>query len=411
MGLISLVIAFEYTFFFMLQVVVGSDERGAGMQAFNIVVFVLAMNKAMGSIMRNNTKRTWQIIIGMAGFLVLYLLTGAMNGFGERQYQSYLLAFGVRCVPGVFCAIALANNQRYFMQMQKWLQVFVILYAIGVSIAVFTATGSNQLNDKFTVGVNYQELSYCAAFAFNIDLYIVMFWDDIHKFRFFRSSFWRWIDIALLFLLLYCMMSGGGRGAILDIIAVTVFLIYVKRGFKLNFRVIIGAIIFITVVFIGVYIFADKTGNAGAQRLVRFFIEREDFVLDRRAMLRESALKAFSNNPILGNGIGSIFHVAGFYSHNIFTDILAEGGVIMITIVALMLLNILRSIKALIEDNHGNVLIYVIFLSSFVNLLFSGYYLGEGGIWFSVAYILISFDNIGMRKRNMRMRELQGGLG
>ena len=260
MGLISLIIAFEYTFFFMLQVIVGSDKRGTGMHAFSVVIFVLAMRKAVSCILTNNNKRTWEIIFGLAGFLALYLATGMIYRTVDLEYRGYLLAFGVRCIPAVFCAIVIADNASYFNQMQKWLQVLVLIYTIGVSIAVFTATDDIHLKEKFTVGINYQEISYSAAFAFNIDLYLVMFWNNIHKFRLLRSSFWRRVNAGILILLLYCMVSGGGRGAIVDIIAVTVFLLYVKRGFKLNVGFLLGGVIFIAFVFIYIC-FRSKNGR------------------------------------------------------------------------------------------------------------------------------------------------------
>ena len=50
---------------------------------------------------------------------------------------------------------------------------------------------------------------------------------------------------------------------------------------------------------------------------------------DNRWIRWNLAWNAFTKSPVFGHGLGSVFYEVGFYSHNIFTDMLCEGGVVL----------------------------------------------------------------------------------
>ena len=62
MGLVALIIAFEYTGFYMLQSVFGIDEGGLGLRIFSIVFFALAMLTFLFKSERKH-KDWWYLVI------------------------------------------------------------------------------------------------------------------------------------------------------------------------------------------------------------------------------------------------------------------------------------------------------------------------------------------------------------
>lgn len=128
--------------------------------------------------------------------------------------------------------------------------------------------------------------------------------------------------------------------------------------------------------------------DMGISRIMNFWSDSSAIEQDSRWIRWNLAWNAFEESPIWGNGIGSVFYKVGFYSHNIFTDLLCEGGILLTGVCIYILFRFLVKIKYLISCDRKFELILIIFLCSFVNILFSGYYLSETGIWLSFMYIL-----------------------
>ena len=406
MGLIALIIAFEYTGFYMLQSVFGIDEGGLGLRIFSIVFFALAMLTFLFKSERKH--KDWWYLVIIAGFLGLFAYTRVKFGYLNEAYMGMLLSFGVRGVPAVIAGILVAKNESYFSKMQKWLQVLMIFYTIGCGIVIFTSTESQYLQYKFSAGgINYQTLSYSAAFAFNMNLYLILFWDKVSKFKMFNNNFWKTINVALLLFQIYCMFSGGGRGAVVNITVVSIFLMYVKNRCIIDVKAVFAAVFVVIVVFGVIYFFAEKTGNVGATRIVDFFTATERVLENERTQLRREAMHVFTNNPIVGHGIGSVFYLMGGYSHNIFTDILVEGGVVLLFIAVYIFGKCFLKLKSLIQLNINNTMISMIFFSSFTMLQMSGYFLNDGGIWFGGAYLLYALSEIQDEMNNNRIKMLE----
>ena len=408
MGLVALIIAFEYTCFFVMQCVFGIDQGGTGLRVFSIVFFALCLREFLFCTERR--QKDWWFMIVIAAFLGLFVTTRAKFGHTNEDYEGMLLSFGVRCVPAVIAGVLVAKNDEYFAKMQKWIQVLMLFYTIGVAMAVFSSSNSEYIQFKFsTGGVNYQTLSYCSAFAFNMNLYVILNWDKIGKFRMFDNNFWKTVNIFLLAFQIYCMFSGGGRGAVGNVIIVAMFLMYVKMGCKYNVKFLFFAIFFAIAVFTIIFAVANRTGNVGAVRLMEFFTDSNSLFDNERTALQEIAMKVFVNNPIFGHGIGSIFYTMTGYSHNIFTDIMVEGGIVMLGIALFIVGSSFVNTKAVVMRSNNNTLVYMIFWSSFSMLLFSGYYLADGGLWFAISYLMYTISDMRDEKQELeRQQRLQG---
>lgn len=387
MGLLALILSYEYPLFFMLQVVFGLDEGGAGLKLFSSAIFGVVLIIYLASIGRKKRAVSYTPVIFVIIILFLFILTG-VNFSNTGFYRSYLLSFGVRCVPAALVGSMVADDRNAFDKMLKWIQPFMLFFTLGVLLTVINASDATNIKEKYSVAsMNYQTLSYCAAFAFNINLYVLSMWKVNPKFKFFSSNLWRGIDFFLLPLQLYCMLSAGGRGAIANVIVCMLLIVFIKGNlrFKIRHIILILSLIIAAIVVIDIL---SKNGNIGASRLKDFFGNSNNLFENDRSILRKRAIQVFFNSNFAGRGIGSVFFTMDFYSHNIFTDILAEGGVVGIIIVIIILKKILSNLKKIYYQDRTRLFVYVIFFSSFAMLMFSGYYLADGGLWFAATYIL-----------------------
>lgn len=110
-----------------------------------------------------------------------------------------------------------------------------------------------------------------------------------------------------------------------------------------------------------------------------------DNLSDRgRMALASKAISAFRERPIFGNGIGSVFYLLGNYSHNMFTDILAETGMIGLIAMVFMIGHAVRKAMMLYKAGSLYRFMLILLISGIVLNLFSGYVWVNQHIWLPV---------------------------
>ena len=107
-----------------------------------------------------------------------------------------------------------------------------------------------------------------------------------------------------------------------------------------------------------------------------------------RGMFYEKALNIFSENILFGHGIFRYTIRAGeFYAHNIFLDILVQGGIILMILFLFLLLCFFNKLRKILKYDSKSNLILIFVIYSFTQLLFTGIYLQDTFFWFSLAYV------------------------
>ena len=403
MGLIAIILSFEYTLFFIVQSIFQMDEGGAGLRVFSILFFIPVVVKFFTSTIQHLKNKDYIVLIFVTAVLSLFYLTRIRYGYVEPGYRGSFLSFGVRGLPAIFTAVIIAKNKDYFTSMQKWLQPIMLIYSLGVILVVTTSKNTQYIQFNFSRGgMNYQTLSYCSAFAFNINLFLILMRGQYENFKIFDNEFWKIVNMILLPVQIYCLFTGGGRGAMGNIVVVAAFLIYARIGCKLSVRAVGGTVIVAFIAFFAVSYIANKTGNTGAVRLMEFFGNKESVLNNERTSMRSVAVGFFWEKPIFGYGLGSVYYIMGIYSHNLFTDVLMEGGLAFFIPVCIIIGIIVIFHKRMILMDINNVIQYMIFLSSFMMLMFSGYYFNDGGIWFAGTYLIYIITDDWKRRKILR---------
>lgn len=299
-------------------------------------------------------------------------------------WNSYLLTLGSYVVPAIMFGAIL--SQMYFFEEPCNLVVFLIVSFITISmtVAVFTTDLSISviyLNDN---GVNYQTISYYSAFACSLDMYLLA---HLQKGTWLRKV--SFLCYIYLILDLLCVLAAGGRGAVVLLVVVSLYYCCYKIKDKLTRNKILR---YSLIVILGVLIFRQLLTipmlEKGLTRVFTFFSSTSNLLQDQRNIRYALAMDSFLESPFLGHGIGSVFMEIGFYSHNVFLDLLVEGGAILLVVFIGLLLRCLKKFIILRRQDRRMDLIAMFFLDSFINLMFSNYYLSSAGLAFSITYML-----------------------
>ena len=176
-----------------------------------------------------------------------------------------------------------------------------------------------------------------------------------------------WTTIALVGVVLIIM--SGSRGALLGLSGgvISLIILYLPRYFgKKIMSVIMFAILIVAA--IPFTPFGERAIEIFEKRIVVQTIG-EGYTAGRNDIYDES-LEMFANSPIIGAGLNTPFDKIGFYPHNIFLELGAEGGGIALIMFMAFLLPISIS---LVKKNHiSHNLSFYIVVTYLISAQFSG---------------------------------------
>lgn len=266
-------------------------------------------------------------------------------------------------------------------KIERALLPFILLYTATLASVAFTADIGVNMADTFNTNfLNYQSISYYSIFAFGFTMYLLVRRGNVYT----KYAKYALATVAVLQIVVTIMT--GGRGAFVLGCVFTLYYALKHISFsKLISYALIGTIVLFTTNSI---LSNNEVFRMGFDRILNFFGNTDAIGADNRWIRWNLAWNSFIESPFWGHGLGSVFYEVGFYSHNIFTDMLCEGGVVLIITYLCILLRFVRCARSLIAEDHRNEIIVIIFLCSFVMSCFSGYYLSETGLWLAITYII-----------------------
>lgn len=380
-GLFILTVAFSYSIYFVIATFFGIPQEGIVFRLYSASLAIVAVLVFFSSARRIPNRIYISGLLVCATITLLYFSTRCFYHEVNNRYTSYFLSMGVRFIPAVLTGIYMLSHNDVMEKIERALLPFILLYTITLASVALTANvGVNMAQTFNTDFLNYQNISYYSIFAFGFTIYLIVRCGDTH------TSYGKYALIALAILQVIITIMAGGRGAfVLGCVFIFYFALkHITFGKLLSYTLIIAIALFaINAIFSNSEIF-----KMGFGRIFNFFSNIEAIEADNRWIRWNLAWNAFIESPVFGHGLGSVFYEVGFYSHNIFTDILCEGGVVLLLIFIFLLLKFVRTSRLLIAADYRNEIIVIIFLCSFVMSSFSGYYLSDTGIWLSLTYVI-----------------------
>lgn len=380
-GFFILVVAFSYSIYFVIATFLGIPQEGVVFRLYSGILAVVVAFVFFLSIHRIPRRIYIGGLLLCAIIILLYFSTRCFYDEVNNRYTSYFLSMGVRFIPAVLTGMYMLSHDDIMKKVEYALLPFILLYTITLASVAFTANiGVNIAQTFNTDFLNYQSISYYSIFAFGFNMYLIVQCSNSY------TRYRRYILIALAILQVIITIMAGGRGAfVLGCVFTLYFALKHITFSKLISYILIGLAVLLT---INAILSDNEIFKIGFERIFNFFGNTEAIGTDNRWIRWNLAWNAFTKSPVFGHGLGSVFYEVGFYSHNIFTDMLCEGGVVLFLIFIFVLMKFIRASQILITEDYRNEIIVIVFLCSFVMNSFSGYYLSDTGIWLSLTYVL-----------------------
>lgn len=381
-GFFILVVAFSYSIYFVIATLfLGIPQEGVVFRLYSGILAVVVAFVFFLSIHRIPRRIYIGGLLLCAIIILLYFSTRCFYDEVNNRYTSYFLSMGVRFIPAVLTGMYMLSHDDIMKKVEYALLPFILLYTITLASVAFTANiGVNIAQTFNTDFLNYQSISYYSIFAFGFNMYLIVQCSNSY------TRYRRYILIALAILQVIITIMAGGRGAfVLGCVFTLYFALKHITFSKLISYILIGLAVLLT---INAILSDNEIFKMGFERIFNFFGNTEAIGTDNRWIRWNLAWNAFTKSPVFGHGLGSVFYEVGFYSHNIFTDMLCEGGVVLFLIFIFVLMKFIRASQILITEDYRNEIIVIVFLCSFVMNSFSGYYLSDTGIWLSLTYVL-----------------------
>lgn len=331
--------------------------------------------------------------------LLLYVITGFFYPHTSiyEKYVAHLLSYGALGIPAAYIGIRLARGG-YGNIILQFLPLYLIIVALVVGYSVLFSAFIGVMLNGAQDGFDYQNSSYYMAYCSSYSFFYVFFYAKKNK-----NIFETVIYFATIFLIFFCAVGcilGGGRGAFVYLILISIYLFYrvmqkSKGSGKVKYFIILSIVAVLMVIIANYF---DIFHSVGAERV------SGSLTTDlNRTQSWTDAINAFASSPILGWGIGSIWWTVGFYSHNMLTDFLAEMGLFGTTIMTIVLIKMLTCLIKRSKVNNFDMFMLLLFLGALLQATFSGYWISSFKLFLMFGYVY------GLRKERINQEVSKNG--
>ena len=293
----------------------------------------------------------------------------------SKLFDSMILSFGSKCLMTPFFAIAW-NKKDFFYSVVKWIIPYTSFATVCSMIAVIRLAGKSIMD--FEIG--RQLLSYGGAFSVGLLLFLLQYQNECVK-----ESIKKYIVFILIIFNIYIVFAGGGKGAF--VLTCLLFLLYFYSRIKAKVALLIVTFLGALKIFESFFIDIILQTPGGMRILTLFISDDLNQITTGRDRLYAKAVDVILDRCFLGGGPGSAIYDVGYFSHNIFLDILLDWGFIGCVFFLVVIVVVCRKSFALFENPNIRFL-FTIFFCQFILLMFSGSFYSYFGFWFSIIAIL-----------------------
>ena len=319
-------------------------------------------------------------------FCFFYLIENPTSENGFRYFSIYLTF----SLPAIFIGLNIAINN-LLPKMIKWWELIMLI----LSLALFLSIPNILITNVISIGggLDYQRISYLAAFAYCLNLYLILYGSNHNRFIFCYSKTYKVLSILLLILQTAIVFISGGRGGFILLLISTFVLIYLKLKVGFNYKLFIKGLLLATLFMFLFFRSAPpellEVIEKGNKRLFAYFTPYGINFSETsgRDIYYAKAVEVVKDRPINGYGIFGYVDRTGDYPHNLILEILLQGGIFLLFIWIVIFTKFYKKVKYLISTDSTNMIIIPLFIYPLVELLFSGSYLLSPLYWFVLSYV------------------------
>lgn len=361
---------------------------------FVVAVSLVSLIVVISSFYKNDKIRIYLFIISIIGLLLImaYSLTENNYYFYSSNFKSYFMVLYGQSLPAMIIASIVSQDREIQENIKGCSPIIAVIFTIIAFVAAFfpTSATSGGYTDNEN-GLDYQSTSYMAAYAAGLNYYYMIVSKSMNWCAPFSKRIFTLLIPCMILINFITILIAGGRGALVLFVFITCFMFLFKlytTKFSLlkSPRFYIGIFVILLIGIMCVY-FAQNSDieTSGFSRILAF-IQKHD--TNGRNELREIALSKFNEAPIFGHGLGSVFFEIGTYSHNCFTDLLVETGMVGCIISIVILIIVLSRLFKVSLNNPSEIMWLIIFFDGFIMSLFSGYYLATMPVLWVITFVL-----------------------
>jgi O-antigen ligase len=381
---------FSIVFFNFLAIIGISYSNSIKYDNFSISIALLNVIYIVGMTIFKNDGRLSRISILFYLLplitLIFYMIDFPDNPGGRRIFFVYL----AYSFPAIYIGTFVASNN-LIKSTAKWWNLLPIFITLGMIISFDKIVSTN---DELIGGaLSYQVVSYIASFAFSLNLFFLLFGDKYQRFSFLNTHTYTIVTYLMMIFQISVLFISGGRGGFVVLFLSALILIIIK----FNKRVLYSKVILIIVLlFSTLYILKNILPVEIAYLLQRGFDRVFSYIsfdgidiheTSGRDTIYFSAIGLIKESPIYGYGIFKYFDLAKHYPHNIFLEILLQGGLLYLSFWIIVLTKFYFKIKRMIKFDETQLLLIPIAIYPIVQLMFSGSYLMSTLFWFVISYV------------------------
>ncbi len=387
---------FAQTFFYGFCIITGRRYGGATEDSsfitFMMIVDLIPLFLFFKYLLSNYSKKG---VVAIIAFLIGYLALLLIEGNIKYTTVKAFIAFSF---PAALTGVLLAKYKAGEL-FAKWLEP-LMLFLSWVGVSSMSVIMSVSILEAGNEGIGIQSLSYYCAFAFSLNLYFLLFGDEIgHRFKYSNLLLYRIISIALLVVQVVVTLSSGGRGGFVLLISSAVLLLLLRifrpkrSARKGGSHLVPTAILIILATVITIKYMPESIEtviDAGSERTFSYLSNGKIDMgeTSNRDIVYGYAIQDIRQKPVFGYGLlmkGT--HIEGSWPHNIVLELLLQGGYVFLVAFLAFFILVLRKLRLMIKNGHG-LFIIPVFLYPMIMLCFSGSYISTGLFWFSISYVL-----------------------
>lgn len=386
--------------FFSASSIIGYQYKGAEDSkvyiVFMVLVALLNLFLFFKQLLLHSFRITYRELIVILLPLIIFsffLIRGGINSGFSPLSTTYFSYFLIWIVPALYAAIYIYKANLYG-QLGKYMEIVMVLFTFSV---MFTTLLPFVQGVHFTTlgGATYQTASYIAAFAYGLNLYFLINGNRHERFKFTKLRIYKWISILFLFIQLFGIFFSGGRGGIVLFTIYTLYFlvtIIIRKEKKTVFKTLLGLISFVVIILaILPKLLEDPRFNWAFNRVFQF-ISFDSGVnwegSSGRDVVYSNAIDLIIQKPLFGYGLFGFWDISG-YPHNLFLEILLNGGIVYLVFFIFVIVILLIKLLKMIKYKPDNKLLMVLLLYPLTMLMFSGTYMVNAQMWFILAFIFI----------------------
>ncbi len=277
------------------------------------------------------------LIIPISYITSPFLISGT-SGLSKDFFKYFLLW----SLPAFLIGMTVAHNRTWNTIVPNFdILMLLISFFITLNSLFFLRQGWRSYSVTGTI--TYQTVSYLSAFAFALNVYLLIDGKQVNRYRFARSKNYRVICYILLGLQLLSLFIAGGRGSIVLFVVYILFFIFNKSKTK-GSRWRIFLVLILTAIVLALLFTSQNTViMKGINRALGFLDEQGINWKNTsgRGELYLRAIELIQERPWLGYGIfGYLERIDN--PHNIVLELLLAGGIVLLAVSIILCILALR---------------------------------------------------------------------